>query len=191
MGLTDDLERVAASAVEHARGATLAGVLPAEASVGVRRYVCAFASPDGTRAWLVVDDAGRAVADRRDARDALAISALCELAAEAAFPGDLDDLRAQLVALRLSEAPDGIEAAEEAAHALQLVLGSPPTLATPGRLDEIGRAARRLEEALDPTAPSPFVAAMRGAQATVDELWREVEGSYGVPFTPPGPVPSG
>ena len=182
MGLADDLERAAAAAVTHLRDATLSGILPAEAAVGVRRYVCAFEGADGARAWLILDDTGRAVADRRDARAALAISALCEVAEEAAFPGDLDELRGQLVALRIAEAPDGIEAAEAAARTLQQVLGSPPTLATPERLDEIGLAARRLEEALDPTVPSPFVAAMRGGQAIVDALWQEVESSYGIPF---------
>ena len=38
----------------------------------------------------------------------------------------------------------------------------------------------RLERALDPTVASPFAAAMRSAQAVVDELWREVELSYRV-----------
>jgi hypothetical protein len=40
----------------------------------------------------------------------------------------------------------------------------------------------RLERALDPTVPSPFAAAMRSAQAVVDELWQEVEVGYRVPF---------
>lgn len=190
MDLADDLQRVAPTAAGHAAGATLTGVLPAEATVGARRYVCAFEGTGGRRAWLVLDDAGCAVVDRRDARDALAIAALCEIAAESAFPGDLDELRAQLVALRSTDPPDGVEAAEEAARALQLLLGAPPALATPARLDAIGRAARRLEEALDPTVPSPFVTAMRGAQAVVDELWREVEDAYSVPFEDRIPVPS-
>src|SRR5207344_147114 len=139
------------------------GVLPVEIAAGERRYVLAFTDAEATRTWLVVDDRGVAVSDRREVRDAVSIAALCEIAEEAAFPGDLDELRAQLVALRLTEAPAGIEEAEGAARDLQHVLGAPPQLATTQRLDAIGQAARRLEVALDPTAASPFTAAMRGA----------------------------
>ena len=78
-------------------------------------------------------------------RDAVSIAALCEVAEEAAFPGDLDELRAQLVALRIAEAPDGIEEAEDAARELQHVLGAPPHVASPGpaRRDRAGRASAR------------------------------------------------
>jgi hypothetical protein len=107
---------------------------------------------------------------------------LCEVAEEAAFPGDLDELRAQLVALRITEAPDGIEEAEAAARDLQHVLGTPPQLATAQRLDEIGQAARRLETALDPTASSPFSAAMRSAAQVADALWADVERAYRGPL---------
>ena len=94
------------------------------------------------------------------------------------FPGDLDELRAQLVALRLTENPGGIDEADEAALALQHVLGAPPQLASPARLDAIGAAARRLELSLDPTAGSPFGHAMQAAQGVADELWAEVEVMY-------------
>src|SRR4030095_15664863 len=119
-------------------------------------YVCAFEAGDDDRAWLALDEAAEPIGVRRDVRDAVSIAALCEVAEEAAFPGDLDELRAQLVALRISEAPEGIEEAEQAARGLEHVLGAPPHLASPARLDAIGEAARRLERALDPTAPSPF-----------------------------------
>ena len=178
MGLVDDLERVAEVAARHAADAVLSAVLPAEAARGVRLYVCAFEAADGGRSWLVLDDAGAPVVDRRGARDAVSIAALCELAEEAAFPGDLDELRAELVALRIAEAPEGIAEAEAAAAALQHAIGAPPSLATPERLDALGRAALRLERALDPTVASPFAAAMRGAQTVVDELWSEVESRY-------------
>ena len=111
-------------------------------------------------------------------RDAVSIAALCEVAEEAAFPGDLDELRSQLVALRIAEAPEGIEEAEEAARELQLVLGAPPQVASPERLDTIGGAARRLERALDPTAPSPFTDVLRGAGEVAEALWRDVEAGY-------------
>ena len=121
---------------------------------------------------------GRPVLERRDVRDAVSIAALCEVAEEAAFPGDLDELRAQLVALRVAERPEGIEEAEAAALALQHAVGTPPQLASPERLDAIGEAAMRLERALDPTAPSPFAAGMRSAPDVADALWRDVEASY-------------
>ncbi|MFN8223228.1 MAG: hypothetical protein U0R50_08320 [Gaiellales bacterium] len=180
--LEDDLVRIAAAATDGGDAPT--GVLPVELAPGERSYVLAYAREPAARAWLVVDATGAPVVDRQAARDAVAIAALCEIAVEAAFQGDLDELRAQLVALRLTESPAGIDEAETAARELQHVLGAPPQLASPRRLDAIGQAARRLERALDPAAGSPFTGAMVGAQAVADELWREVEASYRIPFRP-------
>ena len=56
------------------------------------------------------------------------------------------------MALRLTEAPDGIEEAEDAVRGLQLVIGSGARVASPGRLDEVGEATRRLELALGDAA---------------------------------------
>ena len=180
MALADDLERVAAAAA--GADGRLSGILATEPASGRRIYLCAFEAPDGGRTWLAVDDAGEPIRDRREVRDAVSIAALCEVAEEAAFPGDLDELRAQLVALRISEAPEGIEEAEQAARGLQHVLGAPPHLASPARLDAIGEAARRLERALDSTAPSPFTSAMRSAVAVADALWADVESAYRGPL---------
>ena len=58
------------------------------------------------------------------------------------------------------------------------MLGEPPQLASPGRLDEIGAATRRLEQELDPTAASPFSSAMQSSQGAVAELQREIEAGY-------------
>ena len=58
------------------------------------------------------------------------------------------------------------------------MLGVPPHVASPARLDALGQAARRLELALDPTAPSPFTAAMRSAAGVADSLWKDVEAAY-------------
>jgi hypothetical protein len=177
--LADDLERIAAAAAGQARvEERLSAILAAEPSAGARAYVCAFEDGGGARSWVVLDDGGVALESRGAVRDAVTIAALCEVAAESAAGGDLDELRAQLVALRLTEAPPGIAEAEAAVTALQQVVGSPPQLATPARLDEIGGAARRLELALDPAAGSPFAAAMRAAQDAVDELVRDVESAY-------------
>jgi hypothetical protein len=159
------------------------GVLACEAGAGDRVYLCALGIPGGARGWVGLDGEGRPVRDRRLVRDAVSIAALCEIAGDAAFPGDLDDLRARLVQLRLTERPPGIEEAEAAAAELQRVLGAPPMLATPARLDALGAAARRLEAALaEPAGPSPFTSAMQGAQGAVDELLREVEAGYRLPL---------
>jgi hypothetical protein len=180
VALVDDLERIAAWAAAHAEGedGTLRGILATEPAAGVRIYVCAFESSGGIRSWVALDGDGAPILSERSVRDAVSIAALCEVAEEAAFPGDLDELRAQLVALRITEGPDGIDEADAAARGLQHVLGAPPHLASPARLDEIGQAARRLELALDPTAPSPFAAAMRSAVDVAEALWADVRGAY-------------
>lgn len=178
MSLPDDLERIATAAAAHADGAAVTGVLATEPAAGLRVYVCAFESPAGERSWLALDGEGQPVGSERDVREAVSIAALCEVAEESAFPGDLDELRAQLVALRLTDRPDGIDEAEDAARNLQHVLGAPPHLASPTRLDEIGQAVRRLELALDPTAPSPFTDAMRSAVDVADALWADVAAAY-------------
>ena len=108
---------------------------------------------------------------------------LCrELADENAGGGDLSDLRSRLVTLRLTEHVDGIEEAEEAALALESVVGSPPRLATPGHLYVLGAATLRLERALGETSTSPFAAAMQQARVAVDELALEVESGYKLPL---------
>jgi hypothetical protein len=180
VALVDDLERIAASAAAKSGSddGALRGILATQPAAGARIYVCAFESSDGTRSWLALDEDGAPIASERSVRDAVSIAALCEVAEEAAFPGDLDELRAQLVALRITEGPDGIDEADAAARGLQHVLGAPPHLASPARLDEIGQAARRLELALDPTAPSPFAAAMRSAVDVAEALWADVRGAY-------------
>jgi hypothetical protein len=178
MALADELDRIAAAAAAQAgAGETVAAVLAAEPAPGRRTYLCAFARED-RRTWLALDADGRPVAERRLVRDAVAIVALCEIAAETAGGGDLDELHRQLVALRTAERPEGIEEAEAAVLALQREVGAPPQLATPGRLDAIGAATRRLEAALDPSAGSPFASALQAAQGAVEELAREVEAGY-------------
>jgi hypothetical protein len=177
VALSNDLRRAADVAVRYAdEGEELSGIIPAEPAPGVRLYVCAF-SLDDERTWLVLDDGGRPVASRSLVRDAVTISALCELAEEAAAGGDLDELSSQLVALRLTEAPAGIEEAEEAVRALQRTIGDGSHVATPGRLDELGQASRRLELALG-TGASPFAEAMKAAMASVEALGADVERNY-------------
>lgn len=210
MALQRELERIATAASALAPAGTgLRAVLPAEPAPGLRRYVCAFsadadadadADPDtgselagAATAWLVLDAGGEPVIDRREVKDAVALAALCEIAADSAAAGDLDDLHSRLVAVRLAEAPaaidpaaivraavvpGGIDEVEEALRSLQRTLGYPPQLASPGRLDAIGEAARRLERLLDPLAPSPFAAALAAAAGAIEALVEEVEAAY-------------
>jgi hypothetical protein len=197
VSLTHDLRRAAEAAVRYANdGEELTGIVPAEPADGVRVYLCAYALDD-ERSWLVVDDEGRPVDSRSLVRDTVSIAALCELAEETAggddlddlaaqlvslriteAPVDLDELRAQLVALRLTENPEGIDEAEEAVSALQQVIGAPPRVATPAHLDRVGAATRRLEAALGADAASPFAEAMKGAMSSIESLTADVERHY-------------
>ena len=172
MTLAEELERIAA-------GSGAAAILAAEAQPGERVYVCAFEEGEEERTWLALDGDGNPVSERRRVRDAVTILALCELAEETAGGGDLDDLRSQLAALRVTENPSGIEEAEEAALELQHVLAAPPMLATPARLDEIGAATRKLEVALGGAVQgSPFAQAMTSASQVVEDLLHDVERGY-------------
>jgi hypothetical protein len=183
VSLADEVQRVAGLATAHAgSGDAVSGVIPAEPRPGERVYLCSFDGADGYRSWLAVRDDGTAVESRAELREAVSIAALCEVATDSAGGGDLDALIDRLVELRETESPPGIEDAEEAARALKDVLGEPPQLATPTRLDEIGFATRRLEQELDATGSSPFGAAMKTSQAAVAELQREIEAGYRLPL---------
>ena len=174
MGLEEDLERIAVAAASHG---PVTAVLAAEPASGLRRYLVALGD-DAERRWLVLDDGGTVVTQRDEIRDTASIVAMCELAEDLAGGGDLEQLRAELARVRFVEQPPGIEEAEEAALALERVLGAPPRLATPAFLDEVGAATVALERALGEST-SPFSSAIRGATGAVDEFVREVERDYG------------
>lgn len=186
VALRDDLDRVAqAAAGLAAEGESLLGIVPAEAAPGERRYLCAFGGGE-ERTWLVLDDAGAPVTDRDAVRRAASVAAMCELAEESAGGGELDELRERLVTLRVTEAPPGIEEAEEAALELQRVIGSPPRVAEPAYLDRVGAATRRLELALGDPGSSPFAEAMKAGVATVEEFVHDVESRYKLPLRSEG-----
>ena len=108
MALEAELRRIAESAVGRAGDdEELAGIVPAEPRPGARVYVCAYvrADDENETSWLVLDSDGHPVEDRSLVRDAVAISALSELAEEAlgiepeearvASPEYLDELGAK------------------------------------------------------------------------------------------------
>ena len=178
MSLSEELERIAAAAEPYADdGESLVGVVAAEPEEGARVYLCAFESGE-SRSWLAFDESGEPIEDRRLAREAAELSALCELAEEISGGGDLEELRSVLVRLRLTENPAGIEEAEEAALALEAAVGRPPRVASHAYLDAVGAATRRLERALGDATTSPFAQAMQLASGAVTELAEEVEREY-------------
>jgi hypothetical protein len=181
MALEEEIaEAVAAARAYAGDGEEVLGVVPAEPA-GVRIYLCAFQlGVEST--WLALDRDGEPVADRGLIRDAVSIAAMCELAEESAGGGDVGDLRARLLELRLEEAPEGIEDAELAAAELQQAILAPPRVASTEYLDTIGRAAAELERALGASGGSPFAEAMKSGVAAADELAAQVERSYKLPF---------
>ena len=177
MALAEDLERIAAAAGEHG---DVRAVLAAEPALSRRMYLVALGEDEGRR-WLVLDDASSPVTRREDVRDVASIVAMCELAEDLAGGGDLEQLRAQLAQVRMVEQPPGIEEAEEAALALERVIGAPPRVASPAYLDDVGAATVALERALGEVS-SPFSDAIRSATGAVDEFVKEVERAYAVPL---------
>jgi hypothetical protein len=184
VALAEELESVAAAVARFAEeGEELVGVLAAEPASGERLYVCAFERGE-ERSWLVVDAEGAPVEDRARMREAASIAAVCELAEETAAGGNLDELRAQLLTLRLTENPEGIEEAEEAALELESTLSPPPRVASPAYLDRIGAATMKLERALGDAHASPFAEAMKAGMGAVEELSAEVERTYKLELSP-------
>lgn len=182
MTLEHELSAAGDAARAHATdGEELVAVIPAEPGAGARVYLCAYARGE-EQAWLAFDAYGQPVADRVLVRDAVSIAAMCELAEESAGGGDVGELRARLVELRLSENPEGIEEAEVAAAELQAALRPAPRVASVVYLDAIGLAAARLEDALGEVGGSPFAESMKGGIAAADELADDVERAYKAPL---------
>ncbi|HEY6149891.1 MAG TPA: hypothetical protein VIW19_05195 [Gaiellaceae bacterium] len=115
MALDQELRRIAEVGVTFCReGEELVGIIPAEPSVGVRLYVCAYR--DGEEpSWLVLRADGSPVEERALVRDAVSIAALYELAEEAAGSADRE-ARVPSPALldALSGEPNAVEAIKSA-----------------------------------------------------------------------------
>jgi hypothetical protein len=84
VSLEDELDRAAEAAAAFAElDERLEAILAAEPGPGRRLYICAY-SGGAERTWLVLDERAEAVKDRALVREAVALSALCEIAGEAA-----------------------------------------------------------------------------------------------------------
>src|SRR3954454_6196140 len=178
MELRRELERIAGLA---AANGPVSGVLAAEPAGRPRLYLVSFGDADADRGWIVVDESGAPVDERSLVREVASIVVLCELAEELAGGGRLDELRASLAQLRMTEQPEGIQEAEAAALALERVLGAPPRVASPAFLDDVGAATLALEQALG-TYDSPFATALRSSSGAVDGFLAEVEARYRLPL---------
>jgi len=173
----EDLERAAAAAAAYG---PVSAVLAAEPSSDRRVYLVALGE-DEARVWLVLDGDLEPVGEREQVREVASIVVLCELAGELAGGGQLEELRAQLAQVRLTERPEGIEEAEGAALALEQAIGAPPLVASPSYLDALGTAVRRLETSLGDLA-SPFAHALASSSAIVEAFVDEVEGRHKLPL---------
>ncbi len=182
MALEEELGAAAGAALAFAEnGETLAGIVAAEPTAGLRLYLCAYAH-DERITWLALDRSGVPVGDRTLLRDAVSIMGLCELAEESAAGGDTAGLRARLTELQDVEEVEGLDEVAAAAEALELALRRPPRVASVEYLDAIGSAAHRLEHALGEVGASPFAAAMKVGAGAVEGLARDVERGYKRPL---------
>jgi hypothetical protein len=181
--LREELERIAAAAAEQAGGGEeVAAVIPADASAG-RVYLCAYRNGREETTWLLLDAGGAPIEDRAAVRDAASLVALVEVAEDSAGGGELDELRSQLVGLRLTENPPGLAEAVAAVDELERTIGTPPRVASTDHLQRVGAAVRKLEEALGSGPGSPFAAALKSSAGAVEQLTADVEANYKRPLT--------
>jgi hypothetical protein len=175
------LESELAGAAEAASAyGSVSAVLAAEPNPGERTYLIALGEEDARR-WLVLDAQLAPAATRIAVEETARIVVLSELAGELAGGGQLDELRANLAQVRLTEQPPGIEKAEEAALELERVIGAPPFVASHDYLDRVGVAAEALERALSDYSAA-FANAMVSSRGTVTAFVDEVVERHATPL---------
>jgi hypothetical protein len=158
----------------------VSAVLAAEPSSGERTYLVALGEDDA-RLWLVLDAQLAPAVTRTQASETARVVVLSELAGELAGGGRLDELRANLAQVRLTEQPLGIEEAEEAALELERTIGAPPFVASHAYLDRVGMAADALERALSDYSAA-FAGAMASSRGTVEAFVDEVVERHATPL---------
>jgi hypothetical protein len=128
VGLSDDVGRIAAAAAAFAvDGERVEAVLPAEVAAGERTYLVAFADNGSARSWLALDAAGAPVTSRDRVRDAVSITALCEVAEDGVPEKSLAPAPRLASPTYLDEL--GATAGPEVAPAIQGALGAVEELA--------------------------------------------------------------
>jgi len=127
VALHDDLAAAADRAAAFAEvGERLDAVLAAEPSSGRRVYLCAFSGGEA-RTWLVLGDEGP-VTKRNVVREAVSLTALCEVVGEAAgdepprlaSPAYLDELGTPEVVASALPAVESLTQEVEAAYKAEL-----------------------------------------------------------------------
>ncbi len=177
MELESDLARAAEAASAYGN---VSAVLAAEPNAGERTYLVALGDGDARR-WLVLDAQLAPAATRTAVGETAMIVCLCELAGELAGGGQLDELRANLAQMRVTEQPPGIDQAEEAALELERTIGAPPFVSSHAYLDRVGVAAEALERALSDYSAA-FANAMVTARGTVTAFVDEVVERHATPL---------
>lgn len=154
MTLVDELERAHALGANLAAGGEqVAAVMAAETSAGRRTYLIAYDRSEGF-GYVLIDERGDPVRDRRLVRDAVSVIAMAERAEEVAGALGADRLAARFRDVEDRLGPLRRPAAEAAAGVAAAADGvaeaaAGPRVASPQYLDRIGHAAAELSAALD------------------------------------------
>jgi hypothetical protein len=152
--LAVELDRAIAAASSMAgEGEQLAAVMPAQPITGQTVYLSAFERGDAL-SYVVLDDAGEIVSDRRVVADAVAVLAMAERAEEVAAAPAADDLALVFTDLATALAkldPDAAAAASAVAAAATETgaAAAGPRAASPAYLDRIAHVAGGLGATLD------------------------------------------
>jgi hypothetical protein len=177
VSLGEELEQAARAASHFG---VVRAVLAAEPTPGARAYLVTLGGEEA-RTWLLLDDLLEPVAERERVREAASIVVLCELAAELAAGGRLEELQARLDELG-DAAPGGRDEAVSGALAdLVEVIAAMPRISSPILLDRIGEATRRLERELGDHR-SPLAGALAAHMGTVEAFIAEVDARYLLPL---------